>query len=199
VIDDVARLHEAGRIHGDIKPSNILVGRGDALLIDDADLKIGDISPTVTPGWSPSEQLLRRPLSVAADIFPLGQLLLHLLGAEPLGREARYRMPGGQIALIFDNPEVYISSSSPYAPTKTREDWCRVIEMALRTEPGERWPTVRHMTDEMRALLEKEDLHGQVEIRLPWGERPSLALDEEGQPAACWVIQTGHEKTLLSN
>jgi hypothetical protein len=199
VIDEVARLHETGRIHGDIKPSNILISRGSALLIDDADLKIGDISPTVTPGWSPSEQLLRKPLSVAADIFPLGQLLLHVLGAEPLGREVRYRMPGGQIALIFDNPEVYIGSSRPYAPTRTREDWCRLIETALRTEPGERWPTARHMADEMRALLEEEDLEGEVEIRLPWGERPSLVLDEGGQPTAGWVIQTGHERTLLSN
>jgi hypothetical protein len=199
VIYEVARLHETGRIHGDIKPSNILISRGDTLLIDDADLRIGDISPTVTPGWSPSEQLLRKPLSVAADIFPLGQLLLHVLGAEPLGREVRYRMPGGQIALIFDNPEVYIGSSRPYAPTRTREDWCRLIEIALRTEPGERWPTARDMADEMRALLEKEDLEGEVEIRLPWGERPSLVLDEGGQPTAGWVIQTGREKTLLSN
>jgi hypothetical protein len=198
VIDEVARLHETGRVHGDIKPSNILISRTDTLLIDDADLRIGDISPTVTPGWSPSEQLLRKPLSVAADIFPLGQLLLHVLGAEPLGREVRYRMPGGQIALIFDNPEVYLGSSRPHAPKRTREGWCRLIETALRTEPGERWPTARHMAEEMRALLEKEDLEGAVEIRLPWGERPALVLDEGGQPTAGWVIQTGREKTLLS-
>lgn len=199
VIDEVARLHETGRIHGDIKPSNILISRGDTLLIDDADLRIGDISPTVTPGWSPSEQLLRKPLSVAADIFPLGQLLLHVLGAEPLGREVRYRMPGGQIALIFDNPEVYLGSSRPYAPTRTRERWCRLIEIAPRTEPGERWPTAQHMADEMRALLEEEDLEGAVEIRLPWGEGPALVLDERGQPTAGWVIHTGREKTLLSD
>jgi hypothetical protein len=199
VIDEVARLHETGRIHGDIKPSNILVSRTDTLLIDDADLKIGDISPTVTPGWSPSEQLLRKPLTVAADIFPLGQLLLHVLGAEPLGREVRYRMPGGQIALIFDNPEVYVGSSRPYAPTKTREGWCRLVERALRTEPGERWPTARQMAEEMRALLEEEDLEGGVEIRLPWGERPALVLDDGGHPTAGWIIQTGNEKTLLSD
>src|SRR5712692_9413029 len=34
VIDEVAGLHERGRIHGDIKPSNILVSRNDTLLID---------------------------------------------------------------------------------------------------------------------------------------------------------------------
>ncbi len=199
VIDEVAGLHERGRVHGDIKPSNILISRNDTLLIDDADLSIGDISPTVTPGWSPSEQLLRKPLSAAADIFSLGQLLLHVLAAEPLGREVRYRMPGGQVALIFDDPTVYIESASPFAPAETREDWCRLIERALKTDAAERWPTARSMADDMRALLEREELRGEVEIKLPWGDRPVLILDEDGQPTAAWVIESGLEKTLLRN
>ena len=194
VIDEVSGLHERGRIHGDIKPSNILVSRNDTLLIDDADLSIGDISPTVTPGWSPSEQLLRKPLSSAADIFSLGQLLLHVLAAEPLGREVRYRMPGGQVALIFDDPSVYIESGNPYAPVETREDWCRLIERALRTDPNERWPTARSMADEMRTLVQREDIRGEVEIRLPWGDHPSLILDTKGQPTAGWVIESRHDR-----
>ena len=197
VIDEVSGLHERGRIHGDIKPSNILVSRNDTLLIDDAGLNIGDISPTVTPGWSPGEQLLRKPLSVAADIFSLGQLLLHVLTAEPLGREVRYRMPGGQMALLFDDPTVYIDPANPSAPVETREDWCRLIERALRTDPNERWPTARSMADEMRSFLRREDLQGEVEIKLPWGDRPSLILDTKGQPTAGWVIGSGYEKTLL--
>ena len=197
VIDEVSGLHERGRIHGDIKPSNILVSRNDTLLIDDAGVNIGDISPTVTPGWSPGEQLLRKPLSVAADIFSLGQLLLHVLTAEPLGREVRYRMPGGQIALLFDDPTVYIEPANPCAPVETREDWCRLIERALRTDPNERWPTARSMADEMRSFLQREDLRGEVEIKLPWGDRPSLILDTKGQPTAGWVIESGYEKTLL--
>ena len=197
IIDEVSRLHERGRIHGDIKPSNILVSRNDTLLIDDAELNIGDISPTVTPGWSPGEQLLRKPLSVAADIFSLGQLVLHVLAAEPLGREVRYRMPGGQIALLFDDPAVYIEPANPCAPVETREDWCRLIERALRTDPNERWPTARSMADEMRSFLQREDLRGEVEIKLPWGDRPSLILDTKGQPTAGWVIGSGYEKTLL--
>lgn len=115
VIEEVSRLHERGKVHGDIKPSNILISRNDTLLIDDADLNIGDIAPTVTPGWSPCEQLLRKPLPAAADIFSLGVLLMHVLAAEPLGREVRYRMPGGQMALIFDDPTVYIEPGSPGA------------------------------------------------------------------------------------
>jgi serine/threonine protein kinase len=196
VIEEVSGLHERGKIHADIKPSNILISRNDRLLIDDADLNIGDVSPTVTPGWSPSEQLLRQPLSPAADIFSLGQLLLHVLGAEPLGKEVRYRMPGGQMALLFDDPSVYISVDQ-LAPVETREDWCRLIERALKTDPGQRWPTVRSMADEMRDLLDREELRGEAEIKLPWGDRPVLVLDANGQPTAGWVIASGHENTLL--
>lgn len=198
VIDEASELHERGRIHGDIKPSNILISRDDTLLIDDAHLSIGDISPTVTPGWSPSEQLLRKPLSAAADIFSLGLLLLYVLDAELLGREVRYRMPGGRMAQTFDDPTVYIDSGNPCAPVETREDWCRLIERALRTDPGDRFPTARSMADDMRTLLDREDLRGEIEIRLPWGERPSLVLDANGQPTAGWVISSGHEKTLLT-
>jgi hypothetical protein len=199
VIDEVSELHERGMIHGDIKPSNILISRNETLLIDDAHLSIGDISPTVTPGWSPSEQLLRKPLSATADIFSLGLLLLYVLAAELLGREVRYRMPGGRIAQTFDDPTVYIDSGNPYAPVETREDWCRLIERALRTDPQDRFPTARSMADDMRTLLDREDLRGEIEIRLPWGERPSLVLDANGQPTAGWIISSGHEKTLLTS
>jgi len=120
--------------------------------------------------------------------------LLHVLAAEPLGREVRYRMPGGQVALIFDDPSVYIESGNPYAPVETREDWCRLIERALRTDPNERWPTARSMADEMRTLVQREDIRGEVEIRLPWGDHPSLILDTKGQPTAGWVIESRHDR-----
>jgi hypothetical protein len=197
VIDEIAGLHERGKIHADIKPSNILISRNGPLLIDDADLSIGDISPTITSGWSPSEQLLRKPLSAAADVFALGQLLLRVLAAEPLGREVRYRMPGGQMVFVFDDPTVYIESGNPHVPFETRGEWCRLIERALRTNPDERWPTVRAMAEEMRALLDQGDLTGDAEIMLPWGDRPSLILDAEGRPTAAWIIKSGHEQSLL--
>ena len=199
VIEEVAELHDGGRLHGDIKPSNILVSRDGTLLIDDAHLSIGDISPTVTPGWSPSEQLLRQPLSPAADIFSLGLLLLHVLAAEPLGREVRFRMPGGLMAQIYDDPTVYIESGGAQAPVRTREDWCRLIERALRTDPEARFPSARAMAEEMRVLLDREELRGEIEIRLPWGDRPALVLDADGQPTPGWVIRSGHEKTLFTS
>ena len=143
VVNDVAEMHDRQEIHGDIKPSNTLISRNGKTLIDEGNLCVGDISPTVTLGWSPSEQLLRQPLSCAADIFPLGQMLLHILDGEPLGKEVCYRLPGGKKATLIEDPSVYISDER-ISPA-TRNEWCRVIEKALRTDPRQRWPDARAM------------------------------------------------------
>jgi hypothetical protein len=88
VVDEVAGLHARGQVHGDIKPNNILLSRGDSMLIDNGELSVGDICPTVTLDWSPAEQLLHQPISFTADVYCLGLLLLHVLDASLLGREA---------------------------------------------------------------------------------------------------------------
>ena len=100
IMGEVAALHDDGRLHGDLKPSNVLVSREGTSLIDEVGLRFGDVSPTVSIGWSPPEQLLRSPLTAAADMFGLGEMLRRVVGAESLGRHmdfpsARGRGGGG--------------------------------------------------------------------------------------------------------
>ena len=45
-------------------------------LIDDFGLQTGAIAPGWTPDWSPPEQVLGNPVTPAADIYPLGIMLL---------------------------------------------------------------------------------------------------------------------------
>jgi hypothetical protein len=188
VIDDVAEMHDRQEIHGDIKPSNTLISRNGKTLIDEVNLGVGDISPTVTLGWSPSEQLLRQPLSCAADIFPLGQMLLHILDGEPLGKEVCYRLPGGKKATLVEDPAVYISDER--IPPSTRNQWCRVIERALRTDPRQRWPHAGAMGEELRELADREDVPGFVDLTLPWGRQPSLIDEGKGALTVGWVMHT---------
>ena len=196
LIDEVAELHKSGQIHGDIKPSNILASRHGASLIDEVGLHAGDVSPTVTPGWSPGEQLLREPLTCAADIFPLGQILLHVLDGEPLGREARFRLPDGEMATVFDNPAVYFGPNNSVVPERHKLEWAQLIEKALRSDPKERWPTAGEMAEAIRNLTDKGDVLGSVEVGFPWGKQPSL-ISEGGVPAAGYIMKSWHNASLF--
>lgn len=188
VVDEVAEMHDRQEIHGDIKPSNTLISRNGKTLIDEGNLAVGDISPTVTLGWSPSEQLLRQPLSCAADIFPLGQMLLHILDGEPLGKEVCYRLPGAKKATLIEDPAVYISDDR--IPLSTRNQWCRLIERALRTDPRQRWPDARAMGEELRELADRRDVPGFVDLTFPWDPQPSLIDEGKGTLTVGWIMHT---------
>lgn len=188
VIADVAELHARQEIHGDIKPSNTLISRNGKTLIDEGDLHVGDISPTVTLGWSPSEQLLRQPLSCAADVFPLGQMLLHILSGETLGKEVRYRLPGAKKTTLIEDPAIYIGDER--IPPSTRNEWCRVIERALRTHPDERWPDAGAMGEAIRDLADRDDVPGFIDLTFPWGDQPSLIDEGMGALTAGWMVHT---------
>jgi hypothetical protein len=189
VIDEVAELHDREQIHGDIKPSNMLINRNGKALIDEVGLSAGEVSPTVTVGWSPYEQLIRQPLSCAADVYPLGQLLNHVIGGQPLGKEVSYLMPGGQKSTVIEDPTIYMSDDGCIPAAPVRKKWCRLLEKALKTDPRDRWPTARAMSEDLRNLVDRTDVEGHVALKLPWGERPTLIYERQGKVAAGWVIQ----------
>jgi hypothetical protein len=117
----VQNLHDAGYIHRDLKPGNILVrANGEPVLIDLGLVKrrgTGVADPVVrhgqglsiidgkpvgvgTLGYAAPEQLLKGESSVQSDVFALGKILWRLYGGrlpanvKPIVRKATREQPG---------------------------------------------------------------------------------------------------------
>jgi TPR repeat protein len=110
IADAVQSLHDAGYIHRDLKPGNIMRrANGEVVLIDLGLIKkkgLGITDPVVRHGRSVSiidgrpvgvgtldyaapEQLLKGEASVASDVFSLGKILQHFYGGN-VPRKLRY-------------------------------------------------------------------------------------------------------------
>lgn len=79
VAEGLNGMHQAGMVHCDIKPNNIIISENGAIRIIDLgqSCQIGTIKPRIqgTPDYIAPEQVLRKPLDARTDIFNLGATL----------------------------------------------------------------------------------------------------------------------------
>jgi serine/threonine protein kinase len=97
LLDALEYLHRRGVVHGDLKPSNVLVSDGHARLVDFGLSLYGDAARTGarwgTPAYMAPELLAGAPPTSASDLFAAGVILFELLcGAHPF-QGGTYRDP----------------------------------------------------------------------------------------------------------
>jgi serine/threonine protein kinase len=145
---------ETGLIHRDLKPGNILFGRGKIPKLADFGLAAGARSALQqqdeiwgTPYYVSPERLLRQPEDVRSDIYSLGATLYHALaGRPPFDAETAEEVARRHIS---DRPPP-LRSFCPHAQEQT----VFTLDKCLNKDPEARWSNyedfIRQMADALR-------------------------------------------------
>jgi serine/threonine protein kinase len=166
----VDRYHKTGKIHGDLKPNNVLLTANQPTLIDEFGLEAGQIAPGWTPDWSPAEQILGNPVTLAADVYPLGIMLLRLIGGRLVGEVRKFRTipqsDGRDEFDIFYEPFVYVDPTQSIVSRDGLRDWLKFTRTCLAFDPEKRPASVAEFVDKFGSLLTKHPLRGDIVVAI---------------------------------
>lgn len=147
---------ETGMIHRDIKPGNILFGRGNIPKLSDFGLAAGARSALGqsdeiwgTPYYVSPERLNRQEEDVRSDIYSLGATLYHALaGRAPFEAETAEEVARRH---LMDRPAP-LRSLCPDAHEQTTY----TLDMCLQKHPERRWmgygDFIEHLQDSLRRI-----------------------------------------------
>ena len=183
----VAYAHANLVVHRDLKPSNIFVdAQGGAKLLDFGVAKLleddeGNAALThasgvaITPEYAAPEQIENRPVTVATDVYALGNVLYLLLsGRRPY--DDNLATPAQWARAIVETEPRRLSASMLDAGVETQrraqarattpEQWRRtlrgdletIVAKALKKNPTERYASAQALADDIRRCLEHKPI-----------------------------------------
>ncbi|HSP59785.1 MAG TPA: protein kinase, partial [Ornithinimicrobium sp.] len=152
VVEALAAAHEVGLVHRDVKPENVLLGRGGTVKVADfglARLDVADAHTTEvlwgTAAYLAPEQVEQGRADARTDVYAVGLLLFELLG----GRKA---FPGQDpLRVAYEHVHVGVPHLRDLVPSVPAE----VEELVLRasaTAPADRPPDAAWWLTELRSL-----------------------------------------------
>lgn len=155
VLEAVEHAHGRGIIHRDVKPENIVLATGGAMLLDFGIARAVAVSEeqrvtrsgfTVgTSAYMSPEQALGLDVDHRADLYSLGCVLFESLAGRP-----PYQHPLESQVLVQHQraPVPDLRAFRPDAP----KGLVKFVEKALAKEPRERWQTAAEMRKALLAL-----------------------------------------------
>ncbi len=170
----LSQAHSQGIVHRDVKPGNIMLSSGAAVMTDfgiaravrrsATDDTLTDVNLAIgTPAYmSPEQWSGTRELDARSDIYSLGCVVYEMLAGQPPFTGSTTEAIAARVA--FD-PVPSIRTVRPRVSVALE----RVILRALEKVPADRYATVAEFADELAAA--PQDATGPVPVRPPVAAR----------------------------
>ena len=137
LLSALAYVHQAGIVHGDLKPGNILLRQPGEIVIADFGVAhfanaapVGD-RPAGTPLYLAPEQFRGAPPSAATDLFAVGAILWEMAEGRPARRQ-------GDLLAAHHNPPPAIDRIRFAGLGETGTRLAALIDALMATTPGQR-------------------------------------------------------------
>jgi len=166
-LNAVDYAHQHLIVHGDLKPSNILVtGAGVVKVVDFGTSRFIDeeaktlTAAAMTPKYASPEQLRGENLTTASDVFSLGMILFELLtGGSPFAtgdsflsvfeRAVNEKNPVDPADAVTDNAAAQRQASALELRQYIRGDLSSIVLKALAHDPFQRYRSVAEFTADL--------------------------------------------------
>lgn len=196
IADALAYLHRSGVAHGDLKPSNVVLGAGGRPYLIDFNLSVADDRPAGLPGGTlpyMAPELLRalaegvRPAGLSpakADVYAFGATVFELLTGRPpasLPKPGEASAAAAELLTRLAGPTPRVRGLAPAVPAVV----ARVIDRCLAADPAAR-PEAAEVAEVLGRFLRSARDRGARWRRRGWA---ALACVVVGLTGAGWVLR----------